>query len=108
MRAYELMVIISGSLDENAAHAWLKSITSSVTANGGKIHGEPDWWGRKRLAYPIKKQDDGYYAVFNVIAPAGAMDEVERGFRISDDILRHKLLRLPDGEAARRGMAAAV
>jgi small subunit ribosomal protein S6 len=49
---------------------------------------------------------DGYYAVFNVLAPGGALDEVERTMRLSDDILRHKLLRLPDGEAARRGMVA--
>ena len=108
MRAYELMVILSGTLDENSAHGWLKTITSSITANGGKVHGEPDWWGRRRLAYPIKKMEDGYYAVFNVVAPAGAMDEVERGFRISDDVLRHKLLRLPDAEAARRGMVSAA
>ena len=108
MRASELMVILSGTLDENSAHGWLKTITSSITANGGKVHGEPDWWGRRRLAYPIKKMDDGYYAVFNVVAPAGAMDEVERGFRISDDVLRHKLIRLPDAEAARRGMVSAA
>lgn len=108
MRAYELMVILSGTLDENSAHGWLKTITSSITANGGKVHGEPDWWGRRRLAYPIKKMEDGYYAVFNLVAPAGAMDEVERGFRISDDVLRHKLIRLPDAEAARRGMVSAA
>jgi small subunit ribosomal protein S6 len=46
--------------------------------------------------------------VFNIVAPAGALDEVERGFRLSDDVLRHKLLRLPDDEAARRGMVSAA
>ena len=108
MRAYELMVIISGKLDESTAHAWLKTITASVTSAGGSIHGNPDWWGKRRLAYPIQKQEDGYYAVFNILADGGAMDEVERGFRLSDDVLRHKLLRLPDAEAARRGMVSAA
>lgn len=108
MRAYELMVIISGELEESAAHAWLKNITASVTAVGGQVHGNPDWWGKRRLAYQINKRDDGYYAVFNIVAPGGAMDEVERGFRISDAVLRHKLLRLPDDEAARRGMISAA
>lgn len=108
MRAYELMVIISGNLDESSAHGWLKTITASVKAAGGTVHGNPDWWGKRRLAYPIQKQDDGYYAIFNIVAPAGAMDEVERGFRLSDDVLRHKLLRLPDAEAARRGMVSAA
>lgn len=105
MRAYELMVILSGSLDENNAHSWLKTIATSINSVGGTVHGNPEWWGRRKLAYPINKLEDGYYAVFNVLAPAGAMDEVERGFRISDDVLRHKLLRLPETEAARRGMA---
>lgn len=108
MRAYELMVIISGKLDESTAHAWLKTITNSVTAAGGSIHGNPDWWGKRRLAYPIQKQEEGFYAVFNIVAEGGAMDEVERGFRLSDDVLRHKLLRLPDAEAARRGMVSAA
>ena len=108
MRAYELMVIISGKLDESTAHAWLKTITNSVTAAGGSVHGSPDWWGKRRLAYPIQKQEEGFYAVFNIVAEAGAMDEVERGFRLSDDVLRHKLLRLPEAEAARRGMVSAA
>jgi small subunit ribosomal protein S6 len=45
--------------------------------------------------------------VLNVTAPGGALDDFERTMRISDDILRHKLLRLPDAEAARRGLNAA-
>ncbi|MFN5840155.1 MAG: 30S ribosomal protein S6 [Acidimicrobiaceae bacterium] len=108
MRAYELMVIISGKLEESNAHGWLKTISASITSVGGSVHGNPDWWGKRRRAYPIQKQDDGYYAVFNIVAPAGALDEVERGFRLSDDVLRHKLLRLPDDEAARRGMVSAA
>ena len=106
MRAYELMVIISGQLDENTAHGYVKTISGSVTQVGGTIHGSPDWWGKRRLAYPIQKQEDGYYAVFNIVAPAGALDEMERAFRISDDVLRHKLMRLPDVEASRRGMTS--
>lgn len=107
MRAYELMVIISGNLEESAAHNWLSVITKSVTNAGGAVHGTPDWWGKRRLAYPINKQSDGYYAVFNLLAPGGALDEVERTLKLADDVLRHKLLRLPDQEAASRGMIAA-
>jgi len=43
MRAYELMVIISGKLDESTAHAWIKTISASVAGVGGQIHGNPDW-----------------------------------------------------------------
>ncbi|MFT3852065.1 MAG: 30S ribosomal protein S6 [Ilumatobacteraceae bacterium] len=103
-RAYELMVIIDGDVDEAAAQNWVKSITDSITKAGGTVHGKPDWWGRRQYAYPINKKQFGYYVVYNLLAPGGALDELERSFRIADDIVRHKLIRLPDAEAARRGL----
>lgn len=108
MRAYELMVILSGDLDEPVAQGWTKSISDSITRAGGSVHGKPDWWGKRQFAYPIEKKEFGYYLVMNVVAPGGALDELERSFRIADDVVRHKLLRLPDAEAARRGMTAAA
>ena len=105
-RAYELMVIIDGGIDDNAAQQQVKSITATITSVGGSVHGNPDWWGKRRLAYPINKKEDGYYVVYNVLAPGGALDEVERTLRIADNVVRHKLLRLPDHEAQRRGMLA--
>jgi small subunit ribosomal protein S6 len=108
MRAYELMVILEGDLEEPAAQAWLKSITDSIAKAGGQVVGKADWWGKRQFAYPINKKEYGYYAVMNVVAPGGALDELERSFRIADDVVRHKLLRLPDAEAARRGMLSAA
>ena len=107
-RAYELMVIIDGDVDEAAAQVWVKSITDSITKAGGTIHGRPDWWGRRQYAYPINKKQFGYYVVYNLVAPGAALDDLERSFRIADDIVRHKLIRLPDAEAARRGLADAA
>ncbi len=106
-RAYELMVIIDGDVDETAAQNWVKSITDSITKAGGTIHGRPDWWGRRQYAYPINKKQFGYYVVYNLVAPGAALDDLERSFRIADDIVRHKLIRLPDNEAARRGLVGA-
>lgn len=105
-RAYELMVIIDGGIDDNAAQQQVKAITAGIASVGGSVHGNPDWWGKRRLAYPINKKEDGYYVVYNVLAPGGALDEVERTLRIADNVVRHKLLRLPDHEAQRRGMLA--
>jgi len=104
MRAYEFMIILSGDLDDTAAQAWVKSVSDSVTKAGGSVHGKPDWWGRRQFAYPINKKENGYYAVFNLLAPGGALDDFERQLRLADDVVRHKLLRLPDAEAERRGM----
>ena len=108
MRAYELMVILEGDLDEPAAQAWVKTITDGITKAGGSVHGKPDWWGKRQFAYPINKKEYGYYVVMNLVAPGGALDDLERSFRIADDVVRHKLLRLPDAEAERRGMTAAA
>ncbi|MBM3799381.1 MAG: 30S ribosomal protein S6 [Actinomycetota bacterium] len=107
MRGYELMIILDGSLDEPVAQQWVATVTKAVKAAGGDVHGKADWWGKRRLAYPINKKEDGYYIVFNIAAAGGALDELERSLRIADDVLRHKLLRLPEAEAARRGLVAA-
>lgn len=107
MRAYELMIILDGSLEEPVAQQWVATVTKGVAAAGGSVHGKADWWGKRRLAYPINKKEEGYYAILNVVAPGGALDELERSMRIADDVLRHKLMRLPDAEAARRGLVAA-
>ena len=108
MRAYEFMIILDGDLEEPAAQAWVKSVTDSIAKAGGSVHGKPDWWGRRQFAYPINKKEYGYYAVMNVLAPGGALDDFERSLRIADDVVRHKLLRLPDAEAARRGFPVAA
>ena len=106
MRAYELMVIVDGDVDDPKAQAWVKSVTDDITAAGGTIHGRPDWWGKRPFAYPIDKKEAGYYLVVECLAEGGALDELERQLRLADDIVRHKLIRLPDAEAERRGMTA--
>ena len=105
MRAYELMVIIDGDVEDPKAQAWIKTVTDGVKAVGGEIHGKPDWWGRRQFAYPINKKPAGYYLVVEAVAPPGALDELERTLRLADEVVRHKLIRLPEAEAARRGMA---
>ena len=108
MRAYELMVIINGELDDTAAQAWVKTLSDSIKAAGGTVHGKPDWWGKRRFAYPIEKKEDGYYVVFNLLAEGGALNDFERTLRIADDIVRHKLFRLPDHEAEKRGLVGSA
>jgi small subunit ribosomal protein S6 len=108
MRAYELMVIIDGDVDDAKAQSWVKTITDGITKAGGTIHGKPDWWGKRQYAYPINKKETGYYLVVEAMAEGGALDELERNLRIADDVVRHKLLRLPEHEAARRGIGTAA
>ena len=105
MRAYELMVIIDGDVDDPKAQTWVKTVTDGISAAGGSIHGRPDWWGKRQFAYPINRKETGYYLVVEALAEGGALDGLERTLRLADDVVRHKLIRLPESEAERRGMA---
>ena len=105
MRAYELMVIVDGDVDDPKAQSYVKMVTDGIANAGGSVHGKPDCWGKRAFAYPINKKESGYYLVVECVAEGGALDELERQLRLADDIVRHKLLRLPEHEAARRGMA---
>jgi len=102
MRAYELMVIHDGSLDDVAIQDELKDVRTRVEAVGQVT--KVDYWGKRRFAYEINHKHDGYYSVLELLAEGGAMDPVERALRIADNVVRHKLIRLPDDEAERRGM----
>lgn len=107
MRAYELMVIIDGDVDDARAQSFVKVVTDGITAAGGTVHGRPDWWGKRQFAYPINRKETGYYLVVEAAAPAGSLAELERTLRLADEVVRHKLLKLPPHEAARRGIEAA-
>jgi small subunit ribosomal protein S6 len=105
MRAYELMVIVDGDVEDPKAQSWVKFVSDEIAKAGGSLHGKPNWWGKRAYAYPINKKEAGYYMVVECTATGGALDELERQLRLADDIVRHKLIRLPDAEAKRRGMA---
>lgn len=102
MRAYELMVIHDGDLDDVEVQDALKGVRARIeeVATVASF----DFWGRRRFAYEINHKTEGYYSVFELLADGGAMDPVERTLRIADDVVRHKLIRLPDSEAERRGL----
>ena len=104
-RAYELMVIIDGDIEDPTAQAWMKTISDSIENHGGTLHEKIDWWGKRQFAYPIDKKPSGYYLVAQLVSEPGALDDLERVLRLADDIVRHKLIRLPEDEAERRGIA---
>jgi small subunit ribosomal protein S6 len=100
-----MMVILDGDVEDAKAQSWIKRITDAIEAGGGTIHGKPDWWGKRPFAYPINRKPTGYYLVLEVVAAPGALDETERMLRLADDIVRHKVIRLPEDEAERRGIS---
>ena len=102
MRAYELMVIIDAELDDEVIDATVKRIADLVGQRGATIKRE-DRWGRRRFAYEINHRFEGYYVVFEFVG-GSELDQLERALRLADETVRHKVVRLPDSEAARRGL----
>ena len=107
MRAYELMIICEGALEESAVAQVINQVTAQVEAKGGRV-ASTDKWGKRRFAYEIDHRTEGFYVVFELEAEPGTLDDVDRFLRLADDVVRHKMLRLPDSEAHRRGLLAAA
>ena len=107
MRAYELMGIFDGATDESDVERILKQGDGLVTAGNGRV-AKLDRWGRRRFAYEINHKWEGIYVVLEIVTEASNLDDLERMLRIADEVVRHKLIRLPDREAAKRGLLGAA
>ena len=95
LRDYEMVLIVSPEVTEEKFGATIDNISRFITEGGGVISGI-EQWGKKRLAYPIRHFVEGNYVLarFKLEPPLGK--ELEANLRISEDILRHLLVRLDD------------
>jgi small subunit ribosomal protein S6 len=103
MRPYEVMIILDPSLEEGAIRDQVDRSTELIR-NAGGTPGRVDRWGRRRLAYEIRHQREGYYVLVEAMAEPPAMAVLDRALHLSDEVLRHKVIRLPDriaGQAPR-------
>ena len=87
-RTYESVVLINAALEDDQIEVTLSKIQESITTHGGEII-EVDKWGRKRLAYPVKKAKSGYYAIFRYNSTPDQIAVVERNFRLDENIYRY-------------------
>ncbi len=104
MRAYELMIIFVGETDEADVNRILETGAKLITAGPSGRVVKTDRWGKRRFAYEINHKWEGIYVVLDIVTEASNLDDLERMLRIADEVVRHKLIRLPDREAARRGL----
>ncbi|MBG0740833.1 30S ribosomal protein S6 [Paeniglutamicibacter antarcticus] len=95
MRPYELMVIIDPEVEERTVEPSLQKFLSVITTGGGTIE-KVDIWGRRRLAYEIKKKTEGIYAVVNFTAEPATTQELDRQLGLNETILRTKIIRPED------------
>lgn len=92
MREYEMMVILRADLSEDDLSTQIGAVQGWIEANNGTIT-EVDRWGRRRLAYPIERQRDGYYLLYKLNLPPAAPLELERNLRINENVLRYLIVR---------------
>jgi len=94
MRPYEVMVIFDPDVEERSVQPTLDQYLTVITKGGGTVE-NVDIWGRRRLAYEIRKKSEGIYAVINLTANPADVKELDRQFTISEQIMRTKVIR-PD------------
>ncbi len=94
MRAYEVMVILDPSLEERTVGPSLDKYLNVIRKDGGSVE-SVDIWGRRRMAYEIKKNQEGIYAVVNLTAEPDSVKELDRQLTLNESILRTKVIR-PD------------
>ena len=92
MRHYELMVILDPELEDRTIAPSLDRFLTVITNASGNVS-KVDIWGRRRLAYEIKKQIEGIYAVIDIQADPSAVAELDRQLNLNESVLRTKLMR---------------
>jgi small subunit ribosomal protein S6 len=108
VREYECMFILPAEADEAMVSTAVDRVTKIIEPTGGTI-GNVDRWGRRRFAFEIADQHEGYYVVLRFRADPSTQPELERVLNIADEVIRHKILVLPDKVAAKpAGTAAAA
>jgi len=92
MRDYELTIVVRPDVEDTGLASLLEKVKGLITTAGGQgIQVEP--WGRRHLAYPIKKITEAQYFLIRAQLPAQALRDLERNLRLTEEILRFLLVR---------------
>ena len=87
MREYELIFIVHPDLDETATNEVVERVKNWITEAGGTVN-KVDPWGKRKLAYPIRKQNDGQYFFLQVEMTPSFIAEMERNLRFLEPVMR--------------------
>jgi small subunit ribosomal protein S6 len=98
MHQYELMVILDPEIDERTVAPSLDKFLNVIRNDGGTIE-NVDIWGKRRLAYEINKKSEGIYAVVNLTAKPESTVELDRQLKLSEAVMRTKVLRAEEAIA---------
>ena len=102
-RAYEIMIIVDGDEEDAKVDEVVQGVEAWVQSQKGQV-AATDKWGKRKFAYEINHKTEGHYVVLELTTGQVDMEPLERQLRLIDEVVRHKLIRLPEHEAIRRGL----
>lgn len=91
MRNYEVVIIVSSTMEETALNSIIEKIKGWITDSGGTITGIENW-GKRRMAYAIRKQRDGQYVLFRVQMNPSFSADLERNIRLMEPVMRFMII----------------
>ena len=100
MRSYEVIVVYDPALSEEAVEGEIERLKGLIGKEGGQVQ-DLQKWGKKRLAYEIKKKREGVYVLCRFTAAPVALREVERNLKITETVLRYLSVRVEEPRARR-------
>ncbi len=96
MKAYEIIVILDPALTEEEVEGQIEEIKDQVVKGNGEVQ-EIQRWGKRRLAYLVKKRREGYYVFFLLMIDPKTLASLEKNFKISERILKYMKVRSEGG-----------
>jgi len=93
VRNYECMIILEPALEAEAIDSLVARFSDIITKNGGKVE-NVNKWGKRRLAYQIGQNTEGYYVIFTMQGENQTINELDRILKITDGVVRHMIVRL--------------
>ncbi|MGE5559928.1 MAG: 30S ribosomal protein S6 [Chloroflexota bacterium] len=91
MRSYELMYIIRPDLDEEQTNAVIEKYKGLLETQGATVQ-NVEKWGKRRLAYLVKDQTEGFYVIVTFRSEAPAVAELDRLLKISDEVMKYLII----------------
>lgn len=96
-RTYEIMFIVRPDVEEADLDKLIEGFSGNVTSGGGEVKAV-EKMGRRRLAYTVRKFNDGFYVLLTVIAPGSLIAEIERRLRVSEPVIKFITVRMDEEE----------
>jgi small subunit ribosomal protein S6 len=95
------MLILPAEADEALVTTAVDRITKTVAPTGGEVT-KLDRWGRKRFAYELARQTEGYYVIVRFTAEPETQQDLDRTLKIADEVIRHKVMLLPPASSKKK------